>query len=257
MSDILTVEGLEKSFGSVVAAKNISVSVTKEQTVGIIGANGAGKTTFVNMITGFLEPSNGKILFEGRDITGVPPLKVTGLGVCRSFQVSQVFPSLSALSNLCIALAIARTAGRLIAGCFTRLETQKNREEAHEILKRYHIGNYADTLAGYLPQGGRKLLDIAMAVASRPRLLLLDEPTSGISVEEKYAVMETIMQALKAQKITVLFVEHDMEIVARYAERILAFYDGAIIADGPADQTLEDPKVRELVIGEAFHRSVA
>jgi len=252
MTAILEVRDLGKSFGSVTAARDLDVVIAPRETVGIIGANGAGKTTFVNLITGYLKPSSGRILFDGRDITDLSPREITRLGVCRSFQVPQIFPTLTVLDNMAIALGIAHRGKGAI---WRPLRTRRLLERAEAVLEQYRIAEYRDALARTLPQGVRKLLDIAMAVAREPRLVLLDEPTSGISVEEKYDLMEVVMGALKAADLTVLFVEHDMEIVERFADRVLAFYDGTVIADGPPATTLHDDKVVEYVVGQALHRT--
>ncbi len=246
---ILAVRDLEKTFGSLVAARDINVSVPAEQTVGVIGANGAGKTTFINMITGHLTPSKGSIQFEDKDITGLPSREITRLGISRSFQVAQVFPSLTVFDNMCIAAAIARAHGDLFGTVTTALRSPAAIAEAQATVELFQITRYRDTPANTLPQGVRKLLDIGMAVVAWPRLLLLDEPTSGISIEEKFDLMNVVMSALKSRKITVLFVEHDMEIVARFADRVLAFYDGTIIADGTPHEALDDPRVQELISG--------
>lgn len=244
---LLEAEHLSKTFGSVVAANDIQIAIEEKEVIGIIGANGAGKTTFVNMVTGYLKPSSGRILFQGRDITALSPREITTLGICRSFQVPQVFVSVSAFENLLIALGVAEK-GRL---SFWRPLWRKNLiDEAEAILERYGILEYRDQAAGQLPQGVRKLLDIAMAIVHNPRVLLLDEPTSGVSIEEKFGLMDVVMGALAGMGITVLFVEHDMEIVGRYGKRVIAFADGAVIADGPPDTVLHDEQVRELVIGE-------
>jgi len=248
-SPILAVRDLEKTFGSLVAARDIHVSVPPEQTVGVIGANGAGKTTFINMVTGHLKPTKGTILFEGKEITGKPSREITQLGISRSFQVAQVFPTLSVFDNLCIAAAIVRRKGGLLGGVTTPVHSAAATAEAQATIELFRIGRYRDTLASTLPQGVRKLLDIGMAVVGWPRLLMLDEPTSGISIEEKFDLMQVVMSALKTRKITVLFVEHDMEIVARFADRVLAFYDGTVIADGTPHQTLDDSRVQELITG--------
>jgi len=246
---ILAVRDLEKTFGSLVAARDINVAVPALQVVGIIGANGAGKTTFVNMITGHLRPSKGSIWFEGREITGRPTREITRLGISRSFQVAQVFPSLTVFENMRAASAIARSAGAILKSALTALQSPATMAEAEAALELFGIARYRDEHASKLPQGVRKLLDIAMAVAGSPRVLLLDEPTSGISLEEKFSLMDVVMAALKERRITVLFVEHDMEIVERYAERVFAFYDGTVIADGPPVETLENPRIQELISG--------
>jgi branched-chain amino acid transport system ATP-binding protein len=252
MAPILEVEKLGKTFGSITAARDITIAVPAGQTLGIIGANGAGKTTFVNLITGYLKPSTGRILFEGRDITDRSPREITRLGVCRSFQVPQVFPTISVVDNMAIALGIAR---RGVGALWRPLRSRRLLGDAEAILERYRIADYRDALASTLPQGVRKLLDIAMAVAAEPRIVLLDEPTSGISVEEKYDIMEVVVGALRASGLTILFVEHDMEIVERYADRVLAFYDGTVIADGPPAEVLHDEKVKQFVVGETLHRT--
>jgi branched-chain amino acid transport system ATP-binding protein len=249
MSAILTVRELHKSFGSVFAARDINVAVPALQTVGIIGANGAGKTTFVNMITGHLRPTSGAIYFADRAITGRPSREIARLGIARSFQMPQIFGSLTVQENICAATAIARAGAGLFAQATTPLHTPRTLADGDAALELFRIGDYRHRSAAALPQGVRKLLDIAMAVAGAPRLLLLDEPTSGISIEEKFSLMDVVMAALKDRRITVLFVEHDMEIVGRYADRVLAFYDGAVIADGPPAKTLENPRIQELIAG--------
>ena len=247
---ILEVRDLERTFGSVVAARDITLGIPAHQTVGIIGSNGAGKTTFVNMITGYLKPSKGHIFFEGREITGLPSRQIMRLGLSRSFQVPQVFASLTVFENMCIALGLAEGKPGLIARTLQPLRTPATLARADETLTLFKIAGYRNALVGKIPQGIRKLLDIAMATVGQPRLVMLDEPTSGISMEEKYGLMDIIMSALRARDMTVLFVEHDMEIVRRYADRVLAFYEGTVIADGPPDTALADEKVRAYIIGE-------
>ena len=246
---ILSVRGLGKQFGSLVVARDITVIVPPQQTIGVIGSNGAGKTTFINMITGHLTPTNGTIHFEERDITGLPSRKITRMGISRSFQVAQIFPSLTVFENMCAACAIGRSPENLVGHVRTLLRSPQSVAEADELLGLFQISQHRDMLASTLPQGLRKLLDIGMSVAGSPRVLLLDEPTSGISVEEKFDLMQVVMSALRSRKITVLFVEHDMEIVERFADRVLAFYDGTVIADGTPAATLADPRVQTLISG--------
>jgi branched-chain amino acid transport system ATP-binding protein len=247
MTPILSVRALEKTFGAVVAARDITVDVPPQQTIGVIGANGAGKTTFINMITGHLRPTKGSIRFEDRDITGRPSREITRLGISRSFQVAQVFPSLTLFENMCAAAAVAQASDG--ARMFRPLRSPPTMRHAEESIELFRVAHYRHTRASTLPQGVRKLLDIAMAVVGTPRILLLDEPTSGISIEEKFDLMDVVMSALKSRRLTVLFVEHDMEIVARFADRVLAFYDGTIIADGPPAQALADARVQSLISG--------
>ena len=251
MVAVLATEGLTKRFGAVVAAEDVNVTVEAGERLGMIGANGAGKTTFVNMVTGYLKPDSGVIRHNGHDITALTPRHVTRLGIHRSFQIAQLFPELSVLDNMLVALGIA---GQTRPSAWRPLYQPAIVEAAEAALARFGIADYRDQAAGKLPQGVRKLLDIAMAMAGETTLLLLDEPTSGISADEKGAVMDTIMAAVESERITLLFVEHDMEVVERYAQRVVAFYDGRVIADGPPETVLSDPDVRTYVVGPELHR---
>ncbi len=252
MSVVLEVRDLQRSFGAVIAAKDINVTVNEHEIIGIIGANGAGKTTFVNMVTGYLKPTSGQIEFAGRSVIGLPPREITRLGISRSFQVPQVFMSESVFDNLLMAYAIAEETG---VGLLSPLYNDERAERVDSHLRRYQIAEYRNAMASTLPQGTRKLLDIAMAAVRKPTILMLDEPTSGISVEEKFGLMDIIMDALRVDDTTVLFIEHDMEIVERYVSRVLAFYQGEVICDAPTAEAMVDPGVREFVIGEEYHRT--
>ena len=250
MSVVLEVHNLEKSFGGVVAASNINVIIEDLETIGIIGANGAGKTTFVNMVTGWLEPTSGTVEFMGRNLIGMKPRDITKLGLCRSFQIPQVFLSETVFDNMMIANGIAEESG---LGLLSALHSDTRAKRVEEQMSRYQIADYREVVAGALPQGVRKLLDIAMATVRGPRLLMLDDPTSGISVEEKFGLMDIIMSALKEEKTTVLFIEHDMEIVERYVSRVLAFYQGQVICDAPTAEAMQDDGVQEFVLGVEKH----
>jgi len=245
MGAVLEARRLNKSFGAVTAAADIDVSIDEDSVVGLIGSNGAGKTTFINMITGYLAPTSGQIVYQGREITGFKPREVTALGICRSFQIPQLFNTLSVTENLLVGVEIASRSTR--ADSTSRAS---ERAQVEQLIERFNLGGYATQAAAQLPEGVRKLLDIAMAVAGRPKVLLLDEPTSGVSAEEKFRLMDMVMSALKSEGVTVLFVEHDMDIVSRYTHRVLAFYEGRIIADGAPAQVLQDAEVRRYVIGE-------
>jgi branched-chain amino acid transport system ATP-binding protein len=246
MAGILETRGLTRTFGAVTATADLSVDLAEHSVVGLIGGNGAGKTTFINLVTGYLKPTAGSIRFQGRDITALSPRQVTRLGVCRSFQIPQLFDSLTAWENLLVGLGIVAHG----SGAFrSALEGERPEEAADDVLARFRLGGWRDAAAGAMPEGARKLLDIAMAMVVRPRLLLLDEPTSGVSSEEKFALMDLVLSAIQAERTTVLFVEHDMEIVRRYTERVLAFYDGRVIADGAPGAVLDDPDVRKFVVG--------
>ena len=245
-TEILKTTDLQKSFSGIIAAKNINISVKETEIIGIIGANGAGKTVFVNMITGYLKPTSGKIEFNGNDITGIEPRDATHIGVCRSFQVSQVFMSMTVKQNLMIAMSLAKKSGSQL---LNPIDDETLSKECDKILKQYNINKQKDLIVSTLSQGMRKLLDIAMAVVGNPKVLLLDEPTSGVSVEEKFGIMDIVISALKQSGTTVLFVEHDMEIVERYVNRVMAFYQGQIICDAPPKKALKDKKVIQYVLG--------
>ncbi|HJT61008.1 MAG TPA: ABC transporter ATP-binding protein [Burkholderiales bacterium] len=251
---------MNKSFGAVTAAKDVSAAIEKDAVVGLIGTNGAGKTTFINMITGYLKPDTGRIQFEGRDITALAPREITRLGICRSFQIPQLYSSLSVFDNMMIGLGIVLDNARL-GGFFSRGRSWETRpvpgygkpaeEVAEHLLARFGLAEYRHRNAQVLPGGVRKLLDIALTMVAKPRVLLLDEPTSGVSAEEKFGIMQMVLEAVRAEGVTVLFVEHDMEVVSRFAQRVLAFYDGRIIADAPPAIALQDPEVKRHVVGRA------
>ncbi len=251
MQPIVRTERLSRNFGAVVAADDISVAISQGEVIGVIGANGAGKTTFVNMVTGYLKPSGGRIFFRDRDITRLRPRQVMRIGICRSFQIPQLFPELSVLDNLLVAVSSSDSGW---PNFLNPLRSPRRIETADRVLAAYEMDTYRDTVVATLPQGVRKLVDIAMAMVSGPAVLLLDEPTSGVSAAEKFAMLETIMAAVRGAGATVLFVEHDIEIVERYAHRVLAFYDGRIIADADPETALSDPDVRKYIVGSELHR---
>ncbi|MGC8203388.1 ABC transporter ATP-binding protein [Aliiroseovarius sp. PTFE2010] len=254
MTTILETKNLEMKFGAVYAAKDINISIQAGEVMGVIGSNGAGKTTFVNMVTGYLKPTSGDIIYRGKSITGRPTRDITKLGICRSFQIPQLFPELPVIENMLIALTIAKQDRPVL---FKPAVDSQLEKEAHELLARFSIERYADQEIQTLPQGVRKLVDIAMATVSEPDLLFLDEPTSGVSADEKMDFMRVLIDALKTTKTAVLFIEHDMEIVEEFSPRCVAFYEGTILADGPTAEVLENQKVREFVIGSELHRNAA
>jgi len=240
---LLSVRGVNKRFGAVIAAHGLSIDIPSGQKVSLIGANGAGKTTFVNMVTGYLKPDVGSIAIERRS-----PRNIARLGISRSFQIPQLFIELTAAENLLVAIA-GLGSGR--PSLHSPAEARGHRERAIELLQRFGLASLADRRISELAGGVRKLVDIAMALVRRPRLLLLDEPTSGVSAEEKFVTMDRVIHAVGHDAATIVFVEHDMDIVSRYADRVLAFYSGRIIADGKAQDVLKDPQVRRYVTGGA------
>ena len=245
---ILQTVDLSKSFGMVRAADAINVAIRAGELVGIVGANGSGKTTFLNIITGYLRPDRGRVLLMGEDRTGLPPRVITKLGIARSFQIPQLYTSLSVLESLLLSLAAEAGKG---TGFWRPLYRGQWVQEALDNLERFGLKPYAHRAVSELPEGGRKLLDIALSFALRPKLLLMDEPTSGVSIEDKFQVMDTLMKVVEETRLTTIFVEHDMEVVQRYGRRVLAFNDGKVIADGTPAAVLADPEVRKAVLGRA------
>ncbi|MDM0002396.1 ABC transporter ATP-binding protein [Variovorax sp. J22P240] len=246
MSAMLEAHGVSKRFGAVVAAADIRIAIAAGERVSLIGSNGAGKTTFVNMITGYLKPDEGRITLDGQDVTALAPRAITRLGVARSFQIPQLYGDLTTLDNMLVANACHDQ--RLSFWQPARRSEALDRADA--LLERFRLTEHRQRRVAELPGGVRKLLDIAMALTAAPKLLLLDEPTSGVSAEEKFPMMETIMAALGQEAMTVLFVEHDMDIVERYASRVVAFYSGRIIADDTPLAALATDDVRRYVTGE-------
>jgi branched-chain amino acid transport system ATP-binding protein len=246
VSPVLAVRALEKRFGAVVAADALSLDVAAGQKVSLIGANGAGKTTFVNMVTGYLKPDSGSIVLDGTDIGRRTPRDVARLGISRSFQIPQLFIELTTAENLAVAVSGAR--GRRLS-FHAPGDGHGRRDKVLELLERFGLRDLADRPISELAGGVRKLIDIAMALVRRPKLLLLDEPTSGVSAEEKFATMDRVIHAVAPDAATIVFVEHDMEIVSRYADRVVAFYQGRILADGDPHDVLKDPDVRRYVTG--------
>ncbi len=246
---LLSAKGLRLAFGGVKAADGIDLDVMPAEFLAIIGPNGAGKTTFINMTTGYLKPQAGSIEYQGSPIIGLSPRAVVRLGIARSFQLPQLFTEHTVLENA--ALAIAAHAG--IWSPLTPLLRPGWRAEAMALLDRFGLAGLADSRADALNEGARKLADIAMAAALQPRLLLMDEPTSGVAAAEKMGVVETLVQVLRATGVTAVFVEHDMEVVARFADRVAVWSQGRILALGTPEEVLADPAVRREVIGIETH----
>ncbi|MEK0435642.1 MAG: hypothetical protein RL369_1691 [Pseudomonadota bacterium] len=247
MSDVLLqTKDLQLAFGAVVVADHINFSLRAGERLAVIGQNGAGKTTFINICTGLIQPQAGQVFFEGREVTGLTPRAIALRGMVRSFQLPQLFNEHSVRDCVRIAAAGRRNHLRVWAA----LEDAVDASEVDHVLDMVGLIQRADELASALPEGQRKLLDIAMALVMRPRLLILDEPTSGVSSEEKHGLMATIMSALDEQQVSAIFVEHDVDIVAEYSTRVAAWIAGRIAADGPPHQVLAEPEIRANVIGE-------
>lgn len=248
MTIALEVRNLNKSFGSVVAARKLDLEFAAGDVVSIIGANGAGKTTFINMVTGYTKPDTGSVRLFGLDITGWPPRRVVRAGLGRSFQIAQLFAGLSVWENVMTAAVLGDDKR---SGAFRRAERPELEQRCDQVLAALGLSSLAHAFPENLAGGTRKLLDIAMAVVSRPKLLLLDEPTSGVSEQEKIALMEKVLQAVGNQQMTTILVEHDMEIVRHFSRRVLAFVAGEVVADGTPNEVFSDADVQEAITGHS------
>jgi branched-chain amino acid transport system ATP-binding protein len=245
MDALLQTTGLSLAFGGVVAAQGIDFSLRAGERLAVIGANGAGKTTFINMVTGYLKPSAGTVHFDGSDITGRHPRQIVRRGIARSFQLPQLFLEHTVRESL--ELAVAARGARL--GLWRTLGASVGAGEVDEVLTSIGLQDRAHLPCSALPEGQRKLLDIAMALVLRPRLLIMDEPTSGVAADEKHPLMATIMQALAQRNVTAMFVEHDVDIVLAHATRVAAWISGRIVADGSPEAVMADAEVRTVILG--------
>jgi branched-chain amino acid transport system ATP-binding protein len=243
---ILETKGLSKSFTGFNAVSNVDLKVQRGSIHALIGPNGAGKTTCFNLLTKFLEPSAGTILFNGIDVTNDSPEQVAKRGVIRSFQICSVFPNLSALEN--VRIGLQRRQGT--AYCFWRSESTLRRldERAMELLERVDLAHHAGVLASDLSYGRKRALELATTLGMEPEFMLLDEPTQGMGHEDVGRVTELIKRASVGR--TVLMVEHNMKVVASIADRITVLQRGEILADGTYDQVSIDPQVMEAYMGE-------
>lgn len=247
MDVVLKTVKLRKSFGAVRALHEVTTQVMRGEITAIIGANGAGKTTFINVITGYVKPDSGEVYYMGKNITGYPPRLITRLGIGRSFQMAQLYPTMSTLDNLLIALA----SGLGESFNFWRNLRRANLvEEALRLLDQFGIKEYANEKIYNLPEGAKKLLDVALSFGLKPQLLLLDEPTSGVSTKEKFTIMNILIETLRETKTTTIFVEHDMEVVERYADRVLFFDEGEIKADGKPAKILKETDILRILRAE-------
>jgi branched-chain amino acid transport system ATP-binding protein len=243
--ELVRTENLYLAFGGIVVADNINFSLTEGERLAVIGANGAGKTTFINIVTGFLRARSGRIFFAGKDVTRMPPRSIVHLGLGRSFQLPQLF--LDHTVRQCLELAAVGRVGAL--SLLKSLASSVDQSEIDHTLEITGLVARDEEMASALGEGERKLLDVAMALVLRPKLLIMDEPTSGVASEEKHGIMETIMNALAERKVTSWFVEHDVDVVSQHATRVAAWISGRIAADGKPQDVFADPEIRRQVLG--------
>ena len=243
----LEVRNLSKAFGGVVALHEVSFSVSGGELVALIGPNGAGKTTCFNVLNGQLAPDAGEIRLDGRSLVGLPPRRIWRLGVGRTFQVAATFGSMTVRENVQVALASHH---RKVNSLFEKAESQFL-EEADALLRRVGMLEQATRPCALLAYGDLKRVELAMALANRPGLLLMDEPTAGMAPDERGELMSLAAELARSEALAVLFTEHDMATVFGYASRVIVLHEGAIIAAGPPEAVRADPRVREVYLGDA------
>jgi branched-chain amino acid transport system ATP-binding protein len=244
---VLQTRNLIKKYGSLVAVDDVTVGIRKDEITSIVGPNGAGKTTFVNMIGGRIEPTEGEVSFNGENLAEIPEHERAQRGLVKSFQEPQIYGDLTAIEHMYAGL-ITRDGDNYN---FVRsLSADENlREQAIELLVDFGLDEYRTTAGENLPYGGRKILDIAMSFATDPDLLLMDEPTSGVATGDSTTLMDTVTDAITGIDTGLVFIEHDMELVRDYSDRVIVLYQGEILADGPPDEVLESDTVREYFYG--------
>jgi len=245
--EILAVSGLSKAYGGVRALHEVSFSVAAGELVAMIGPNGAGKTTCFNIINGQVEPDSGDVRFEGRSLAGEQPRRIWRLGVGRTFQIAATFGSMTARENVQTALLSHRGLTRSFSGSAGEILL----EETDALLGRVGLDDQKEQPSAELAYGDVKRLELAMAIANPPRLLLMDEPTAGMAPEEREALMALAADLARREKLAVLFTEHDVEVVFGYADRVVVLHQGELIASGAPEQVRADPRVREVYLGDA------
>ena len=245
---ILEIEKLRKSFGGLMAIDDINMKIQEHEVCSLIGPNGAGKTTLFNVISGRFPPDRGTIVFRGREITGRAPHKIVSMGLGRTFQITNIFPLLSTFEN--IEVAIIRNLNRSLRFFRPVRKYQEIQEETWQILVELELTEKAEIIGGNLPYGDQRRLEIGIALANKPRLLLLDEPTSGMSPEETRSTVGLIERLAKERKMTLLIIEHDMEVVFSISERVLVLHQGTLIAEGPPEEVSKNQEVISAYLGE-------
>jgi branched-chain amino acid transport system ATP-binding protein len=246
---LLTVERVSRRFGSLVAVNNVSLSVEPGELRAVIGPNGAGKTTFFNMISGFLAPTSGRILFEGEDVTRLLPARRVWRGIARTFQVTEVFPELSVRENLRIAAEVA--AGYRLRPWISR---EADAEVSARVTDLSDMGGLSDKETrpvGELSHGDQRATEIMMALALKPRLLLLDEPTAGMGDQETYNITQLIRQLHRDHKLSIVLIEHDMRVIFHLADRIMVLAEGAMLAEGTPPEIAANEMVQAAYLGKA------
>ena len=246
---LLQVENVSKKFGDLVAVDGVSMTVEPGELRAVIGPNGAGKTTFFNLISGFLTPSSGRIVFDGEDVTKMLPARRVWRGMARTFQITEVFPELTARENLRIAVEVA--SGYRLKTWLSRDADGEVRARVTDLLDMGGLVDKADRLVGELAHGDQRATEIMMALALKPRLLLLDEPTAGMGDQETYNITQLIRKLHRDKNQTIVLIEHDMRVVFHLADRIMVLGEGAMLAEGTPDEIAKNEAVQAAYLGKA------
>ena len=248
-SPLIETRSVCKNYGALRALEDVSIAVREGEFVSIVGPNGAGKTTLVNLLTGLLVPTRGEVYFKGGNIAGVGPVTLATQGMARTFQLVQIFPELTVAET--IATAVVTRQGKRWRLLSPLLHDGEIATRVAEIAGMFGLSSRLATFSRLLSQGEKKLLDVASAFALDPQLILLDEPTSGVSTAEKHAVMATLVGAARAASVqAIILVEHDMDLVAAYSQRIIALSEGRVLADLPPEKFFADPVIIDAVVGK-------
>jgi branched-chain amino acid transport system ATP-binding protein len=247
--DILQTIHLKKYFGETRAVDDVSITIAEGEFISMVGPNGAGKTSLCNVISAYLRPDSGQIMFRGEDVTHSSVTQRVRAGIARSFQLVNLFDELTAFDNVALAIFSREGKTRNLAA-LAHLDHAVN-AEADGVLGQFGLAGKRNELARDLAQGERKLLDVALAYALRPKLLFLDEPTSGVSTRDKDQIMDTIASVVRGEGITAVVVEHDMDVVFKYSDRIVVMHQGAIIAQGTPDEIRNNSQVAMILLGSA------
>jgi branched-chain amino acid transport system ATP-binding protein len=248
MTAIVETKGVSKYFGDFRALNDVSVAVREGEFVSIVGPNGAGKTTLVNLLTGLLIPTSGQVFFKGGDIAGIGPVALAKRGMARTFQLVQIFPQLTVAETIAAAVVSQQEKPWRL---FSNLAADGAvRARVDEIARIFGLERRLDSASRLLSQGEKKLLDVASAFALNPEVILLDEPTSGVSTAEKHGLVKTLIDAAKVAGVkAIILIEHDMDLVASYSHRIIALSEGKVLADLPPEPFFSDPVIIETVVG--------
>jgi branched-chain amino acid transport system ATP-binding protein len=246
---VLDVKSVSKRFGSLAAVRDVSLTVEKGELRAIIGPNGAGKTTFFNLISGFFAPSRGTIVFDGRDITALPAYRRVAAGIARTFQITEIFPELTVFENVRISTEVAE--GFRLRPWISRTERTRVRRYVEETLELTGLRGKADRLVGELPHGDQRAAEIAMALALRPRLLLLDEPTAGMGDQETHEITQLVRRLHRDSNFTIVLIEHDMQVVFHLADRITVLDQGSLLAEGAPQEIAANEAVQAAYLGSS------